>query len=113
MKTELAPSGLTNGIIGKLHRIFDSYQKLDTVILYGSRALGTYKMGSDIDLTFIGNGLGFNDILNLEAELDDLMTPYSFDISIFDQLDNPQLIEHINRVGVVFYERDAKLEDRS
>ncbi len=110
MKTKLAASGLSDSIVGKLCRAFDNCQNLDTVILYGSRALGTYKTGSDIDLTFIGKQLSFSDVLKLEAELDDLLTPYSFDLSVFHELDNPKLIEHINRVGVVFYERGAKLE---
>ncbi len=110
MKTKLAASGLSDSIVGKLCRAFDNCQNLDTVILYGSRALGTYKTGSDIDLTFIGKQLSFSDVLKLEAELDDLLTPYSFDLSVFHELDNPKLIEHINRVGVVFYEKGAKLE---
>ena len=36
-------------------------------------------------------------------ELEELYLPYTFDISIFKQIDNKNLIDHINRVGVVFY----------
>ena len=40
----------------------------------------------------------------IELEIDDLMLPYTFDISISHDISNPDLIEHIDRVGVVFYE---------
>jgi hypothetical protein len=36
----------------------------------------------------------------------DLFLPYSFDISLFKDIDNPNLVDHINRVGVTFYEKD-------
>ena len=45
-------------------------------------------------------------------EIDDLLLPYSFDISIFDHLENPALIEHINRVGIIFFSRKKNM-DRS
>jgi hypothetical protein len=35
------------------------------------------------------------------------MTPYGFDISILENIENPTLVEHIKRVGRVFYEADA------
>ncbi|MBU1171821.1 MAG: hypothetical protein KKD44_19885 [Proteobacteria bacterium] len=41
----------------------------------------------------------------LFLEIDDLLLPYSFDISIFADIDNPDLIDHIKRVGMIFYEK--------
>lgn len=73
--------------------------------LYGSPAKGNYKRGSDIDLTLKGDALTYRDLLRLMDELDDLLLPYMIDLSIYDQIDNPALREHIDRVGVVFYAR--------
>lgn len=76
-------------------------------MLYGSRAKGNYRNGSDIDLTLIGDQLNYSQLSGIESDIDDLFLPYSFDISIFKDIDNPDLVEHINRVGVVLYEKDS------
>lgn len=81
---------------------------IEKAILYGSRAKGTHRPGSDIDLTVTGNGLSLNNcLLPLLEELEKLDLPYRFDISILDQIDHPGLREHIARVGVVIYKRNS------
>jgi predicted nucleotidyltransferase len=74
-------------------------------VLYGSRAKGNYKNGSDIDLTLMGQGLQTDHLLKIMGELDDLLLPYMIDLSLFHQLTHPELINHIRRVGIVFYDR--------
>lgn len=39
--------------------------------------------------------------------LDDLLLPYTIDLSVFADLKHPDLEAHIARVGVVFYELEA------
>ncbi len=68
-----------------------------------SRALGTFRPGSDIDLTLKGS-LSHRDLLALESELDELMLPYKIDLSLFHQIDNARLVQHIEQVGRVLYE---------
>lgn len=97
--------GLNHKTIQEIINIFTSNPKVDEVILYGSRAKGNYKIGSDIDLTLKGFDLDMQDVNNLYIKLDELYLPYSFDISIFEKLDNKDLIDHINRVGTVIYEK--------
>ena len=97
--------GLKEEIVRKINSVFDKYPHINQVILYGSRAKGNYRHGSDIDLTLIGENVDLTTLLKIENELDDLFLPYKFDVSIFEKLSNPDLKEHINRVGVVFYER--------
>lgn len=97
--------GLKEEIVRKINSVFDKYPHINQVILYGSRAKGNYRNGSDIDLTLIGENVDLTTLLKIENELDDLFLPYKFDVSIFEKLSNPDLKEHINRVGVVFYER--------
>ncbi len=96
--------GLNEQIITQINSVFAHYPEVEQVILYGSRAKGTYKNGSDIDLTLKGNRLDLAIINKISNDIDDLLLPYSFDISIFSQISNAGLVDHINRVGVVFYE---------
>lgn len=96
--------GLKPHIIGAIVQVFSNYHQIEKVILYGSRAMGNYKNGSDIDLTFFGNDLNLNIIHKIENDLDDLLLPYSFDISVFNQISNENLKEHIHHHGIVFYE---------
>lgn len=97
--------GLEEEVIHKINSVFERHNSIEQVIIFGSRAKGTQRIGSDIDLTLIGPNLK-NDILNtINQEIDDLNTPYLFDISIFSQLKSPDLEEHIWRVGQVFYSK--------
>jgi predicted nucleotidyltransferase len=80
-----------------------TYPSIERAVIYGSRAKGNYKPGSDIDLTLFGPAITEAELLALENRLDDLLLPYTFDISRFHTLQNPQLIDHIQRVGQDFY----------
>jgi len=102
--------GLQNIDIKKIREVFLSFPQIETVVLYGSRALGNYKPASDIDLTLKGKDLNLTIQQNIEQQLDDLMLPYKFDISIYDQISNTELLEHIKRVGKLFFENN-KIED--
>jgi predicted nucleotidyltransferase len=89
--------GLDDRIIGDLKRIFSGYEDIDSVVLYGSRAMGNFRDGSDIDITLHGKGLTLKTVYALGDAIDELYLPYKFDISIYSQIDNPGLLEHISR----------------
>ena len=97
--------GLNQETIDKINSVFENHPEIDKVIIYGSRAKGNYRTGSDIDLTLIGTDLKYDLAGTLDSEIDDLNTPYMFDISVFKLLNSPSLEEHINRVGKVFYQK--------
>ncbi len=97
--------GLKELTIQKIHSMFKKYSELEKAILYGSRAKGNYKNGSDIDLTFIGESLTYKILGDIENDLDELYLPYTFYISIYHLLENDKLLDHIGRVGKVFFER--------
>ena len=97
--------GIKEQIWTDICTIFKNYPALEKVILYGSRAKGNYRNGSDIDLTFIGLALNLSLSHKIELDIDDLLLPYTFDISIMHQISNPDLIDHIERVGKVIYEK--------
>ena len=79
--------------------------KIKKVIVYGSRAKGNYRQFSDVDMTLIGDNLVVSDLASLEDSLYFSYLPYKFDLSIFENLKNFNLIDHINRVGVVIYDK--------
>ncbi len=94
--------GLSQDTIQKITQILTSHKEVSETILYGSRAKGNYKPGSDIDLTLKGNLLTLEILSAIEHQLDELNLPYSIDISIFKLIDNKDLIAHINRIGKEF-----------
>jgi len=79
------------------------FPKISEAIIYGSRAKGNYRPGSDIDLTLKGCDLSHRDLLDIELALDELLLPYRLDLSLHHQLDNTQLLDHIARAGKLFY----------
>lgn len=103
---ELPSTGLSEYALGKIHSVFKQYPQIDSVILYGSRAKGTFRQGSDIDLT-IKLKPGFSPNLSLHhriaSQLEDLDLIYTIDLSFYQLIENPDLIDHIDRVGIRFY----------
>ena len=107
MKYGLPPSTI-RGICAVLSR----YPQVERALLYGSRAKGNYKTGSDIDLTLCGGAdLTLNVLYRILDDLDELLLPYTIDLSIFGDIGDPDVVEHIQRVGVLFYERDKTPSD--
>ncbi len=102
--------GLDPDTLINIKNIFSKFENISKVILYGSRAKGNYKKGSDIDITLVGKELNLNNtVYPLMDAIEELYLPYTFDISILKQIDNKNLIDHINRVGKVFYEKKKEL----
>lgn len=101
------PYGLKDSELTNLKALFAKNDRLERVILYGSRAKGTYKPFSDVDITLVGRELTHSDLNRMILDIDDLLLPYMFDISIFHTLKSSDLIDHINKRGIVIYEKDA------
>lgn len=105
LQIEIDNIGLTDLEIDKIQTVFNLFPAVEKAILFGSRAKGNYKAYSDIDLTLIGSALNLTIQQKIEQELDDLLLPYKFDLSIYHQIRNKELIAHINSVGKSFFER--------
>tara|TARA_R110000868_G_scaffold247587_4_gene503982 strand:- start:297 stop:614 length:318 start_codon:yes stop_codon:yes gene_type:complete len=99
--------GLSAQNINAINSIFRQYPAVSEVILYGSRAKGNFRNGSDIDLTMLGNELDLTTQLRIENALDDLLLPYKIDLSVKAHIENPDLIDHIERVGLTFYSKET------
>ena len=98
--------GLSDSTIKKLQQVFESFAEINKVVLYGSRAKGTERLGSDIDLTLFGNNIDQPYCSAVSDALDELLLPYMIDLSVFELLNHPELKAHIQRVGLVLYQRN-------
>jgi len=85
--------------------VFASFPEIEEALLYGSRAKGNNKNGSDIDMVLKGSKLNGIIINSVSIALDKLILPYTFDLIVFHQINNKDLIGHINRVGVVIFKK--------
>jgi predicted nucleotidyltransferase len=97
---------LTSRIVGVLRK----NPLIEEAILYGSRAKGTHRRGSDVDLALKGQALNLREINKIHLELDNLLLPYTFDISIYHRITDPDLLDHINRVGKTIYKRSHPIK---
>src|SRR5436309_2249079 len=104
--------GLPQSAVQKICAVLHRYPQVEKAILYGSRAKGNYKDGSDIDLTLRGGAdLTLNVIYKILDDLDELLLPYTIDLSIFNTIRDPDVIEHIQRVGVTFYDKSKAIPE--
>lgn len=97
--------GLKEEQISAIRKCFAKYPEIKEVILYGSRAKGNYRRGSDIDLVIVDQNQEFSQLMQLENQLDDLFLPYKIDLALKRQITNSDLLEHVERVGVLFYSK--------
>lgn len=96
--------GLSDRTLATLDAIFRRYPGITQAVLYGSRAKGDYRPGSDIDLSLKTDGtFTFAHLLGIAGDFDDSDMPYMVDVSIYDRISNPDLKAHIDRVGQVLY----------
>lgn len=102
--------GLSDATVEKIGSVLARFPQVDKAVLFGSRAKGNYKTGSDIDLTLFGEQLTSKLCATIALELDNLLLPYTIDLSVFAELNNAKLSEHIERVGVVFYQRNDRAQ---
>jgi uncharacterized protein len=103
--------GLPQAAVRKIYTVLRRYPQVEKAILYGSRAKGNYKNGSDIDLTLNGPDLTLNVVYRILDDLDELLLPYTIDLSIFNDIGDPDVIEHMQRVGVIFYDRKKMIPE--
>ena len=97
--------GLSDSTIDKLQEVFRRYAEVDEVIIYGSRAKGNFRNGSDIDITVKGNRINRKIMSSIWQDIEDLNFPYKVDLSDFQVLNTPDLSDHIERVGKVLYRK--------
>ena len=98
--------GLSENTYQIICSILSNFTEIEKAIIYGSRAKGNYRIGSDIDLALIGTELTIDIVINLLNILDETDLPYNFDVSLYKSIDNMELKEHIDRAGIIFYQKE-------
>lgn len=103
--------GLPGETLERLRAIFRQCPQIQRVLLYGSRARGDYRAGSDIDLAIDGPALSLTDRLALENSIDDLLLPWSVDLLVLQQLNSAELGRRIEREGRILYQRKNQVTE--
>ena len=109
MTKALSNTGLSDSDLKIIQDTVASIAEIDQVILFGSRAKATYKLGSDVDLVIKSKDMNDHSA-NLVAELlnEQSPLPYFFDVLTYSCIHEPKLLEHIDRVGILLFDRIDK-----
>ena len=97
--------GLSGKITAYILGVLEKYSAVEQALIFGSRAKGNFKTGSDIDLALSGKSLTTDDALRIQGEMEDIPIPHKVDILILSKITNPDLRDHIHRVGQVFFKK--------
>lgn len=100
--------GLSDATTTKLQNVLQLFPQVERAILFGSRAMGNFRNGSDIDLCLEGAELNYNVLLKILVAIDDLNLPYETDVLIKHQITHPPLLAHIETKGVEFFSRKSE-----
>ncbi len=96
--------GLREQDLYEIIALFQRFPAIDEAIIFGSRAKGNYKKGSDVDIAIKGAGITHDLVAEISFCLnEDSDMPYFFDLVHFDEITERDLSEHINRVGQCIY----------
>jgi predicted nucleotidyltransferase len=101
--------GLSSNNIAKINSVFNQYSDINEVLIFGSRAKGNYRDNSDIDLVIKGKNINLSTLQEIENKLEELYIPNSIDLIVYDNINNSDLLNHINRIGKQFYEKGKSL----
>jgi predicted nucleotidyltransferase len=99
--------GLTNKTLAQITGVLAAFSQVEKALLFGSRAKGTHKPGSDIDLALVGGDLDWQTLGRISGALDDLPIPYRFSLIMFSKKTDSEVAAHIRRVGIPLFERNA------
>ncbi|WP_367026739.1 nucleotidyltransferase domain-containing protein [Methylococcus sp. ANG] len=103
------PYGLRDSDLALIVDAIEAFPEIERVLLFGSRAEGNFKTGSDVDLAIQGKAVGHESAVRLAGVLnEEKPLPYYFDVLDYAAITEPGLLEHIDRVGIVIYERPAQ-----
>jgi len=106
--------GLRPDDLATMTDILAQYPAVHTALIFGSRAKGNYKPGSDVDIALHGEEVTNRMAAAIAYRLnEETIMPYHFDVLNCHTLASPELVAHIERVGEVFYTASAKPSQRA
>ncbi|GAB3918671.1 nucleotidyltransferase domain-containing protein [Larkinella terrae] len=103
------PFGLNESQLNAITDLLSRNGRIEEAVVFGSRAKGTHRPGSDMDIALKGSGLNLDDVLNLSIALDELWLPIRFDLVIYNRITEPALRDHIDRIGKVLWPKPASV----
>lgn len=95
--------GLSEQVVEDLRKVFSQYDNLEKVVIFGSRAKGNYREGSDIDLALYGHDLTFRQLMQVCSDIDRLELLYKVDLIDYNKKKSTPIGRHIDRVGQTFW----------
>lgn len=90
-----------------INKVLAKHSKVDRVVLFGSRAMGTFNATSDVDLALYGD-LTMTEQARISLEIDELTIPYKVDLVRMNTVTNTALLEHIKEFGKEFMEGSSQ-----
>jgi len=108
MKTDF---GLKPGDLQMICLALEKEPKIEQALIFGSRAKGNYKPGSDVDIALKGKNLTTQILTTISFYLnEETPLPYHFDVINYHTIQEPALVTHIDRVGIVCYNKKTHHE---
>jgi len=92
----------------KIIQVVSACSKVEEVILFGSRAKGNHRESSDWDIALTGAELSLSDVLTMQVQIEELGLPSAVDLVVYDSIQNSALKEHIERVGILIWNRSRQ-----
>ncbi len=102
-------AGLEQHIIDSIIAVFEQHTKVDKALVFGSRAKGNYRPDSDIDIAIKGQYLNTDDIIAMSVAFEDKGIEHKIDLINYQDIKEPDLQDHIDRVGIELYGRWKKI----
>lgn len=103
--------GLLESDMITITEVLRKHKSVEEANLFGSRAKGNFRPGSDVDLALVGKNLDFEVVAHISYILnEETNMPYKFDIVNYHCIQEPELIQHIDRVGIEIFNRDKEIQ---
>jgi len=102
--------GLSENTVARIAAVLECFPAVESAVLFGSRAKGTHKPGSDIDLALVGASLDWRTVGKIYDALDDRLMPHRFSLIVYDEKTDPAVAAHIGRVGIPLFQRGHSCE---
>ncbi len=98
--------GLRQSDIDYIIKVISEFSEIEKAIVFGSRAKGNFKPGSDVDIAIYGDNITFDTLSALHSRLEEQgPLPYFFDVVDYTHLNHKELKKHIDRAGKVIFQR--------
>lgn len=98
--------GLRDSDILSIRNVLENYPEVEKAYIFGSRAKGNFKNGSDVDIAIEGANVPYDTVVKISGILnEETIMPYMFDVLDYHAINNQDLTDHIDKNGVLFYKK--------